>query len=72
MSLDNRISDLEDKRGAPEPRPLLAMIAPDKAPDPPDHFPSEEAMEAWCSEQGVERPVVVILPPKPDQSLPTT
>ena len=64
MTLDNRITNLEDAHGAPEPRPLFAMIAPGKPPDPPDRFRSEDALQAWCSEHDTPRPLVVVVPPK--------
>jgi len=67
MTLDNRITHLEDKHGAPRPRPIVAIVIPDQEPDPPNRFKSREALEAWFSEEGRERPVVVIFPPKSER-----
>lgn len=67
MTLDNRISNLEDKHDRPAPRPLVAIVIPDQEPDPPNRFKSEAALEAWFSEEGRERSVVVILPSKPER-----
>ena len=63
MSLDRRITDLERKQGRDTDRPLIALITPGRPAEPPDRFPSEAAMMAWCDAHDKGRPRVVVVPP---------
>jgi len=63
MTLDRRITDLEKEQGGGEERLLFALINPDRPAEPPDRFPSEEDMMAWCDAHDKERPLIVVLPP---------
>lgn len=65
MNLDNRLNRLEGAAGSERTRPLIATVGLSHAPDPPRHFQTEEALDAWFAERGRERPVVVLFEPRP-------
>jgi hypothetical protein len=61
MSLKRRLHRLEKTSDPEQPELLKVFIRPEKEPDPPHQFRTEEAAREWLNGQDLPENTVVIL-----------